>query len=381
MPLEIDSVSNSSTFLDDSGCSLFSQISQSSSEEITAAGAGNKTFDLKEDKSFFAIERENAKLKFEIERMLQSEKWYKAQYKKYKISKLDILEKYYLSEKNVSIKIKLLKDENAKLKEELLRSRKKPSGCDYNCKAFQQIKSTCDCRKMQRTIDELQSVNEILRKQKDQLLTESNKITSKKDSRTLVLADLTRQNKILIENLEKSNFEIDLLKIEIRRLKFERRIDLDLILKLKKSWLEFQKKMGQEVIDTKHSKIQLLKMLLEHQNRSIHKTSEEELLVQQLETKLEIIQKSAMSQLSSKNFVIENQAMELSHLKNNIKVFQKHNVLLEESIEKQKHLQIKYENFLHEIGNKKTSGCKNPENNTTDIPIDYDEKVISSIIF
>lgn len=431
MPLEIDLIWNSSTFLDDSGCSsLFSQISQSSSEEVTAEG--NKTFDLEKDKKIVAIERENAKLKFEIERLLQSEKWYKAQYKKYKVSKLDILEKYYSSEKNVSIKIKFMKDENTKLKEELVRNRSKPSSCDYDCKTFENNK-ILDCRKMQHTIDELQIVNDILRKQKDQLLTESNKVSANKDSRVLV--DLTRKNKILIENLEKSNFEIDLLNIEIRRLKFERKMDLDQIFQLKKSWLDFQKKMGQEILDTKHSKIQLLKILLEHQTRHIHKTSEEEILVQQLSRKLKIIERTAMSQLSSKDFMIEKQAVEVSRLKDNMTVFQKSNIQLEEIIEKQKYLhymqaqefseiylaqkesiddiekhydgeieinlrneklselvksikqrsqnlQTKYERFLHEIVlRKKASVCKNLEYKPADISIDYDEKVISSRFF
>lgn len=163
--------SDSSTVLDDSGCSL------SSSEEVVKEGNIN-------------ILQENSKLKIEVERLLQSEKYYKLQYKKYKLSKLDILEKYYSSERNVNDSLKLLKDENHKLKEELLRRNKHCSCDNESTRTFHQELSTrtsLEFRKMQQTIDELQSVNHILRKQIDQLLKDSEQLYTNNDTRTLSL--------------------------------------------------------------------------------------------------------------------------------------------------------------------------------------------------
>lgn len=285
-----------------------------------------------QSESHIVLEEENAKLKFEIERLLQSEKWYKAKYKKYKLSRLDILEKYYSSDKNVAIKLKFMKDENNKLKEELFQNRRRLSGCD--CKTFQLNTTTLECRKLQRTIDELRSVNGILRKQIDQLLSDSHKVSTSHDSRALLLADLTRKKKILCANLEKSNFEMDLLTNEVQRMKFEREIEVDQLFQLKKNWLEIQDKMGHEIVDTKQSKIKLLKILLDQQNRNIHKTSEEVLVAQDFAKKMELI----ISELNLKSCVIDKQVKKLLHLKSSIKSLQNQNNCLEEKNLKQTYL-------------------------------------------
>lgn len=263
-----DTESSKSEYLNDSGI-----FSSSFGNELPAENSYNHN--AYEKHAFSSIETviTNPKKKCECERIKKSELWYKSEYKKCKRSKLEILEKYYLNEKKWSTKINVLEHENLKLKEDLLNAKDLLNkDCEKQNTRKNSIVSWNDLRKLENEVCELKNLNEILRKQKALLVTEFQRSSNEKK----YTEESLHKNKTLKENLENVNFENDLLKIENKRLRFEKELDLKQIRKLEENHLIYIGSVYKEIITLKYDKIQLILLLLEQHNKSITNIRKEE---------------------------------------------------------------------------------------------------------
>lgn len=216
-------------------------LSSADDESFTSApmSSSNHEKELREKNQFlFLAQQDVRKLKSEVDRLSKSEKWYKNELKIQKRSRLDILEKLYLNERNYFHENQKLQTECAKLytiirdvekkanqdKEHLLKKIKGEQDIANNIADKGTLNSNSikfEFRKLRGTAQEHEQLIDILRRQKQSLLNDLRNLTAEKDAKIILLeknvAALDEENRKIVEKCKKIIIEKKEFENEIRQ--------------------------------------------------------------------------------------------------------------------------------------------------------------------